>query len=130
MITDSSPVYDLSYMLYTSASIEDIRNLDKYLKIYYESFSDTVKSLGSDPEKLLPYGALKEDWKKYCKFGIQLGIMVHKMKLFDKNDMSKVGSDDKMWKEVAAINFTGPRYEIYRERVKPLIEDSYKNGYL
>ncbi|XP_049820603.1 uncharacterized protein LOC126264917 [Aethina tumida] len=129
MITDSSPVYDLSCMLYTSARIEDIKNLDKYLKIYYTTFSNTVKSLGSDPEALLPYEVLKEDWKKYSKFGIQFGIMVHKLKLMDGKDMLKVGSDDKMWKEVAAIKLTKEKQEIFRERVKPL-EVSYKNGYL
>lgn len=130
MITDCSPVYDLSCMLYTSSSIEDIRNLEKYLKIYYNSFTNTVKSLGSDPEKLLSYEVLKEDWKKYSKFGIQLSIMGHKIKLMEKKDMMKVGSDDEIWKEVAAIKLTGKNREIFKERVKPLIEDSYKNGYL
>lgn len=129
MITDSSPVYDISCMLYTSARIEDIQNLDKYLKIYYNTFSNTVISLGSDPVALLPYEVLKEDWKKYSKFGIQFGIMVHKLKLMDGKDMLKVGSDNKIWKEVAAIKLTKEKQDIFRERVKPLIEVSYENGY-
>lgn len=126
MITDGTPVYDLSYFFYSGASIENIKKLDEYLKIYYNSFSVTVKSLGSNPSKLLPFEVLKEDWKNYSKFGIQLAILVHKIKLFDNGDLSNVD----MFKDMAALKLKGSNCEIFKERVKALIEDVYENGYL
>lgn len=82
-----SPVKDLSHAFYSSGSKEVLNDLDKYLNIYYEQFSFSVRKLGSDPEKVYPYSILKRDWKTYSKFGFMMGIMVNKNKLTYEDDI-------------------------------------------
>ncbi|RZC37343.1 EcKinase, DUF1679, and/or APH domain containing protein [Asbolus verrucosus] len=81
-----SPVCDLSYCLYSGAPKEILDSLDTFLKIYYDNFSSFLKELGSDPEKLFPYEALKDHWKKYSRFGMSMAIIMWKVKLVEDEE--------------------------------------------
>jgi len=83
----ASPVIDLSYFFYVSSPKEFMDNLDHYLKIYYESLCQHVRALGSDPEKLFPFSALKSDWKRLSKFGFIMSTMVFKAMLREKDEI-------------------------------------------
>ncbi|XP_015836997.2 uncharacterized protein LOC107397414 [Tribolium castaneum] len=87
LMKSGSPVCDLSYCLYSGASKQIFDNLDHYLRIYHDSFSDCVTELGSDPHKLYPFEALKADWKKYAKFGMIMSFSILRMKLTHKEDI-------------------------------------------
>lgn len=87
---NSTPIHDLSYFFYSGASREDFKKLDEYLALYYKSFSDFAKELGSDPEKLLPFNDLKSEWKKYSLLGIFMGIIVWTVKLMEKSDIEDI----------------------------------------
>ena len=82
-----SPVCDLSYCLYSGASKKVLDNLSVFLKVYYGSFSSFVKSMGSDPEKLFPFSALMDHWKKYSRFGLIVSLTVIKEKLTPSEDV-------------------------------------------
>jgi thiamine kinase-like enzyme len=47
-----SPVCDLSYCFYSGASTADFNDLDKYLRIYYDSFSSFLTEVGADPKEI------------------------------------------------------------------------------
>nr|CAD7406652.1 unnamed protein product [Timema cristinae] len=58
----SSPVTDLSYFLYCCTTGTVRRKVyDSFLKTYYNSLSQFLSALGSDPSKLFPYSAFKHD---------------------------------------------------------------------
>ncbi|RZC41667.1 EcKinase domain containing protein, partial [Asbolus verrucosus] len=83
VVTDSS---DYPAILHGDCWSNNMINLDYYLKIYYKSFSSFLKKLGSEPEKLFPFEALKEHWKKYAKFGMIMALNILQIKMTDKND--------------------------------------------
>ncbi|XP_018566820.1 uncharacterized protein LOC108907565 [Anoplophora glabripennis] len=92
---EGSPCCDLSYCFYSGASDEMLKDLDYFLQIYHESLSKTLKAFGCDPEKLYPFQELKNDWKKYCKMGVTMALMVWKIKctseenIIDLNDVDR-----------------------------------------
>jgi len=90
LLRDSTPVHDLSYFFYSGASKKDFDKLDEYLELYYESFCSFCRELGSDPEKLLPFEALKSDWKKFSLLGIKMGLMIWQVKLLAKEEIAKI----------------------------------------
>ena len=61
---DNSPIHDLSYFFYSGASKKDFDDLDNYLKIYYHSFSDFAKELGTNLDELFSFETLKQEWKE------------------------------------------------------------------
>ncbi|XP_060517214.1 uncharacterized protein LOC132696418 [Cylas formicarius] len=82
----SSPVFDLSYYLYTACSGEQLENFEDLLHIYHSSLSESLKQLGTDPEKVFPYSSLRQHWSEYSVFGlILLGMLIFPLTV-DKED--------------------------------------------
>ena len=116
-----TPVCDLSYCLYSGASKKVFDNLNDYLEVYYDSFSSFVKSLGSDTEKLFPFSALKDHWKKYSRFGLIMALAVIKMKLTHSEDIVDLTDDiemDQFAEIMAKQKFDA---ESYNKRVRGLL---------
>ncbi|ENN80758.1 uncharacterized protein LOC109533288 [Dendroctonus ponderosae] len=92
-----SPVLDLSYHLYATASGQELAHLKELLDIYYSSLSDTLKKFDCDPEVVFPYSELVLQWKKYSAFGVMMAIFVLQFLLADKEDIvdfRDVGGDN------------------------------------
>ncbi|KAJ3659966.1 hypothetical protein Zmor_011627 [Zophobas morio] len=116
-----SPVCDLSYCLYSGASKEIFDKLNDYLKIYYDSFATFVKSMGNDPEKLFPFSALKDQWKKYSRFGLIVSLAIIRMKLTNTEDILDLTDNveiDQMVDIMAKQKFDE---EGYRKRMRELL---------
>ncbi|ERL93971.1 uncharacterized protein LOC109533289 [Dendroctonus ponderosae] len=82
----SSPVMDLSYHIYATASEKELAQLKELLQIYYSSLSSMLKKLGCDPEKVFPYEELIRQWKKYSCFGFAMSSFVLQIVLLEKED--------------------------------------------
>ena len=63
VVNFETPVYDISYFFYSNASKTDLDNHQHYLTLYYNTFSDTVKILGSDVTKLYPLDIFMDHWR-------------------------------------------------------------------
>lgn len=74
-----NPAFDLSYFIYACGSKEIFHKLDDLLKFYHDEFSNFLKQLGSQPEKIYTYKQLLEDWKIFSSFGIILSPTVYKI---------------------------------------------------
>ena len=116
-----SPVCDLSYCLYSGASKKIFDNLNDYLKIYYNSFSSFVKSLGSDPEKLFPFEALEDQWKKYAKFDMMVSLSIIRMKLINTEDVVDLTDDLEVDQFADALAKQKFDEETYRKRTRELL---------
>ncbi|RZC42290.1 EcKinase, DUF1679, and/or APH domain containing protein [Asbolus verrucosus] len=121
IIKVGSPVCDLSYCLYSGASKKVFDNLNEYLKIYYDSFSSFVRELGSDPEKLFPFDALKEHWKKYSRFGMIMALTILRMKLTNKEDLIDFRDDFEMDEIVSIVAKSRFCEEDYNKRIRGLL---------
>lgn len=64
-----SVVSDLSYLLYSGVKKEIFGNLDYYLKIYYDSFSNTLRHFNLNPSLIFTFEDLKQEWKDHCAYG-------------------------------------------------------------
>lgn len=124
-----SPVLDLSYCFYAGAAASYFDNLDRYLRMYHKSLSDTLKEYSLDAEQIYPFSTFKTEWKKFCKFGFYLGLMLWKAKLTDPNRISDCMENIEkdrtyIWKvdEHAAKQF--------KEIMKSLVLHMYKNNFL
>lgn len=83
----ASPVLDLSYHLYSTASEKELTHFKELLNIYYSSLSETLKTFNCDPEVVFPYRELVSQWKKYSAFGVMMTIFVLQFLLADKEDI-------------------------------------------
>lgn len=80
----ASPVYDLSYCIYSGGTRDIFNDLDYYLHVYYKSLSDTLKQFGSNVELIYPFTTFKSEWKHHCKYGYSMALLLLKNKLMYK----------------------------------------------
>ncbi|XP_018566817.1 uncharacterized protein LOC108907562 [Anoplophora glabripennis] len=125
---EASPCCDLSYCIYSGAPKEVLQDLDRYLQIYHDSLSTTLREFGCDPEEIYPLQALKKDWKIFCKLGITMGLMIWKFKTtYDEElkDFTDITSD-----EQEQIFLTGYDKDAFRKRARDLLCHLYESDFL
>lgn len=114
-------MHDLAYCLYASASKDVYMNLEHYLKIYLQSFTEHYMQMtGEKPSLTLE--ELKSDWIKYNKFGVLMSLIVWKMKATNSADVPELGD-----LEDTRDNFANAPcdVEFYGKICKPLIKHMY-----
>lgn len=72
-----SPALDLLYHIFT-ATDKPFRQLhyEDLLKTYYTSLSDTIRKLGSDPDKLYTYENLQSQLSKFAEYALLMAPMM------------------------------------------------------
>ncbi|KAL3273766.1 hypothetical protein HHI36_015193 [Cryptolaemus montrouzieri] len=111
-----SPVIDLSCCLYNVADKNSLSNFDFLLKVYHESLSKTMKSLGSNPERILSMSDLKQHWKRYGFYAVMASSCIMKAQLCDPDEMSTIIG--LMGEGVSPAKFVSRNIDKMRERVK------------
>lgn len=66
----SSPAYDLTYFLFVSADIEQLRNYKTYLKMYHDIVSDNLRSAGLEPNEIFPFSSLEDHFRFFAVSGL------------------------------------------------------------
>lgn len=87
----SPPVIDVLYHIFSST---DKPFRDQYyetlLKTYYKSLSDTIRKLGSDPNKMYTYDNLLMQMKKYGDYALLLAPMIILIRVAKAKDVSNL----------------------------------------
>lgn len=114
-----SPAYDLIHNIFNSTDkpLRD-KEYNNLIAIYYESLSQTIKLLDSDPEKLFTFENLKEELKRYGNFALivtPLFILSAQIKLNESN------TDETGMSENNQLE--------YDRRINGLLEDVINMGY-
>ncbi|XP_050298807.1 uncharacterized protein LOC126737798 [Anthonomus grandis grandis] len=134
---DGSPIHDLAYFFYSGAAKEDLYRIDGYLKIYHESFSRVLKSLGETPDELFPFEALLNEWKENAMLGVFLGIHLWQVKLLPKEEYQALFNnpvDEKkptieelgeIFMELLQKTLEG---DTFRERAKNILIQAFEYG--
>lgn len=84
----SSPALDVLYMIFSSTQkgLRD-RSYSDLIRYYYTVFSDTVRKLGSDPDKLLGFSNFENELKASGRFILVMGTLVIQYALAHPNDI-------------------------------------------
>lgn len=122
-----TPVFDLSYCLYSSANQEILNKLNVYLEIYYTSLSATLKAFSLNSESIYSFKTFKEEWKDCCKYGFPFGMFLWRLKLFPSDAAPDL--TDKVIKMDKSIP-SEDRQKLYEERIRELIIHLYDNDFL
>lgn len=130
-----SPAIDLTYNLFTSTdkALRD-KEYDNLLKVYYESLSETVRLLGSNPDELFTFDNLKEELKICGNYALITAPMLLQVSLADSSEILNL---DEMFDKVAAgettLDLTSDLNEraqlIYEQRLSDVVEDILRLGY-
>ncbi|RZC40739.1 EcKinase, DUF1679, and/or APH domain containing protein, partial [Asbolus verrucosus] len=114
-----SPAIDLSDFIYGCCDIENHKDVKELLTIYYSSFSEYLKQLGSEPEEVFPFGKLLEHWKKFSKFGILVSAFNLKFCLCEADDAPDFAQTAEQGMTfIDNFNFNLKNEDDYLERMK------------
>lgn len=83
----ASPVLDVSTCIYgcTEKTLWD-EHFDKLLRLYYDELSDTITSLGSNPENLYSWSTFMDEVKEQFIFGAIFAMEMIQFSLLDESD--------------------------------------------
>ncbi|XP_030762360.1 uncharacterized protein LOC115887156 [Sitophilus oryzae] len=84
MSSVNSPVFDLSYFIYSVADKDGLTHFEELLNYYYDHFSNYLIELGSDPGVIFSYSDLLRHWRQYSIYGAVLSPMILMLVLNDK----------------------------------------------
>lgn len=123
-----SVVSDLSYLLYSGVTKDIHDNLDHYLKIYHDSFSDTLRSYKLDPSKIFTFEDLKKEWKEHCTYGFLLATLLWGNKLsksYEKRNLVEMEENNE-FEKLKDKNFI-ETYEVDTVRLNTIFVDLVKH---
>ncbi|RZB73450.1 EcKinase, DUF1679, and/or APH domain containing protein [Asbolus verrucosus] len=81
-----SPVLDLSYFFYCCCWNDVDENLEEWLQIYYDSLTNQLKELGSDPEEVFSFNTLMRHWRRFSRYGVIIGSFILRFSLCEEDD--------------------------------------------
>lgn len=87
----SPPVIDVLYNVFSSTDkpFRDL-NYEKLLNTYYSSMSQTIRKLGSDPNKLYTFENFQEQLRKYSDYALLLAPMIITIRLAKAKDVANL----------------------------------------
>lgn len=121
-----SPALDLSYYLLTSTTKELRVRYDDLLKVYYDSMSELITKLGSDPKKLFPFAELKQQLKKFGVYGVIMAPILLQVIVSDSKNIVDMDNIDGDTKDLDVVTFDDSSKITYRERVSGALQDAIK----
>lgn len=88
-----SPALDIAHFLMTSTTkpLRD-KHFDEFLRIYYNALAATLRTCGSDPDKLFTFENLQNELKQFARFAVTVAPMMLQVIVSDANDI--VAMDD------------------------------------
>ncbi|KAJ3646099.1 hypothetical protein Zmor_023706 [Zophobas morio] len=128
IIRYSSPIFDLSYFLFSCLSEEDIQDVDTIKKHYHQCLTDHLEALGSK-KSLYPLSQFLEEWQKYAKFGLTIATLIHKISLSENCEIPDMAQTAEKGEDIANA-FTQPikNTSDYRKRIKYLVKYAAENN--
>lgn len=129
------PVLDVLYNIF-SATDKQFReqNYDKLLKTYYTSLSDTIRKLGSDPDKLYSWEDFQGQLRKFGEFSLLCGPFIIQLKMAGAEDVRDVDEYIELidiGKEADLINLVKEESRAeYKRQVNDMVTDLIDYGYI
>lgn len=100
---------------------------------YYQTLAQSIRRLGSNPDKLFSYADFQNELKKFGNFALLMGTMMTEMMLIDPNDIPNI---DELSEDVATVDKnldvfkpSEERDRQYDRRINDLFNDFIEMGY-
>lgn len=118
------PVLDLLYNIFTATDkpFRD-QHYEKLLKTYYSSLSDSIRKLGSDPDKLYTYENLKDQLRKFGKFALLCAPMIISLCVAGPNDIGNLDDWTEFLDKGEEPDLLRPYNEDTQQKYSTLIND-------
>lgn len=89
----------MSHHIFATANLADTEDIHEFLKVYYESFSNTLALFKCDAKEMFSYSELLDHWRKLSKYGFMLSVVIIKWCFPPKEyelDISKATDTDNL----------------------------------
>ncbi|KAK5642401.1 hypothetical protein RI129_008568 [Pyrocoelia pectoralis] len=123
-----SPALDILFFIFL-CSEKDLRE-SYYMQLiegYYQSLSDFLEKLGSDPKTALPYEVLLQHLEKFAGFGLFAAIWINATNLREGDDVPDYHNSDSDDAFVTMMSIVPKRG--YLQRSRDIVTDMIKYGY-
>lgn len=126
-----SPILDLSYFIFTCTDSK-LRELhyEDFLNTYYKSLCDHLRKLGSDPDRLFPHDVFLEHWKKFAAYGLHMSTMVIFLMMSEVDEIPDFHNISDLEDVAKEFNYESKNVKQYNERMRGVVLDCVKYGYL
>lgn len=130
----ASPVLDVLYHIFTSTrkSLRD-QSYNDLLNIYYNSLSETISRMGSDPEELFRFCDLQSQLKAHGKYALIMGILLLPFVHSQQDEIIDMEDYAEQLHKGEKVNMFGAdglaRNEVYAKAVNELLIDVINYGY-
>ncbi|XP_022904456.2 uncharacterized protein [Onthophagus taurus] len=124
----TSPVIDLSYLIYGTCELKQMEKIDYFLNFYYNKLGFYINLLGSDLSMLYPKDDFDEEWRKFSRYGLALSTIVIKLTFTDPDDVPLNNSEKKTMLE--SLSYKIKNEKKYIERIKCVINHFIEKKYL
>lgn len=128
-----SPALDIAHFTFVCTDREmRAKHYDELLKIYHNSLTELLNSLGGDAEKQFPFEALLDQMKRFGKFGVIMALIMIPILQTSSEDFPDL---DNMAEELNTdpdgfSNVFGKENKDYKERMNGVLADAIRYGYL
>lgn len=133
LVRFGSPVLDLSYFLYSSASLTQLKHLNQLLKYYHDYLTKFLRNFfGCDATKLFPFEVLEEHWRRFAKFGLGMAFLVVNVMMMDDSELPDVNGNDAGNEEdfIGSFEKTSKHHDRYLERMVGILRHFEEWGLL
>lgn len=108
------------------------QNYNDLLKIYYDSLSDTIRKLGSDPEKLFRFSDLQSELKAHGKFVLIMAVFLLPYQVAQPNDirdMQEYAERMLQGENISIYQTDGTGNDVYIKAMNEVVGDVISYGY-
>lgn len=91
MIRESSPAYDIMYMIFNSTATEErIQRYTELIDYYYNELDKSLNNYGLEATDVFPREQLDVDMKRYAKLILSISIIVANLIVKDVAEATKI----------------------------------------
>lgn len=129
------PALDLLYNIFPSTDKQFRKDhFETLLKTYYSSLSETIKKLGSDPNKLYTYENLESQMRKFGDFALLCAPMIVQLRVAGEKDVGNLDDYAELVEkgdEPDLLNeFDEDTNKVYSAWINDIVTDLVDYGYV
>lgn len=129
------PVLDLLYNIFsvTDKPFRD-QHYEKLLKTYYSALSESIRKLGSDPDKLYTFENLESQLRKFGEFALLCAPMIIILSVAGPNDIGSLDEYAELLDKGEKVDllkpFEGDTLQKYTTLINDVVTDLVNYGYV
>lgn len=130
-----SPAQDIVFQIFslTDKEFRD-QHYEQLIQTYYDSLSQIVRRLGSDPDQLFSYTDLLNELQKFGKYALICAPMIHQFRLASSEDVVDLNMYSDAIEKGIHVNmfkdFDADKQDLFGKLVNEIVIDLIDYGYL